>query len=366
MIEVVEAGKSLDGFIRVPLELYGNDPLFIPQLNREMKVHFSPENPFFHFAEAQFFIALKNGRRAGRIVAFVNKRHNDFHKEKTGFFGFFECIRERQVAEALFEKAAHCLTEKGMDRMRGPMNFSTNEECGFLLDGFQEPPMIMMPYNPPFYNELSEGCGLRKVKDLYAYIHEMQEELPEKVLRVADIVAKRGITARHIDMKRFIDDMMIFKEVYHSAWGENWGFVPMTDEELRYSAGRLKQIIVPELTSIAEKDGVPVGFFGIVPDFNSVLKKMNGRLNPLTILKALYYSRKIDDSRALLLGIRKDYRNKGVEALMFRKVFPALKKGGYRRVEFSWILEDNVPVQRTIETFGGKLYKKYRIYEKPL
>jgi GNAT superfamily N-acetyltransferase len=366
MIEVVEAGKSLDGFIRVPFELYEKDPFFVPQLNREMKVHFSPENPFFHFAEVQFFIALKDGRRAGRIASFVSKRHNEFHKERTGFFGFFECVPDQQVGDALFEKAALYLREKGMDRMRGPMNFSTNEECGFLLDGFHEPPMIMMPYNPPFYNELSEGCGLRKVKDLYAYIHEMKEELPDKVLRVADIVAKRGITARHIDMKRFLDDMMIFKEVYHSAWEENWGFVPMTDEELRYSAGRLKQIIVPELTAIAERDGDPVGFFGIVPDFNGVLKKMNGRLNPLTILKALYYSRKIDDSRALLLGIRKDYRNKGVEALMFRKVFPALKKGGYRRVEFSWILEDNIPVQRTIETFGGKLYKKYRVYEKPL
>jgi GNAT superfamily N-acetyltransferase len=366
MIEVIEAGKSLDEFIKVPLELYKKDAFFVPQLTREMKVHFSPQNPFFHFSEAQFFVALKDGRRAGRIASFVNKRHNDFHKELTGFFGFFECIPDQQVADGLFERAALHLRGKGMDRMRGPMNFSTNEECGFLFDGFHEPPMIMMPYNPPFYNDLSERYGLGKVKDLYAYIHEMQEELPEKVLRVADIVAKRGITARHIDMKRFLDDMMIFKEVYHSAWEENWGFVPMTDEELRYSAGRLKQIIVPELTAIAEKDGSPVGFFGIVPDFNRVLKKMNGRLNPLTILKALYYSRKIDDSRALLLGIGKDYRNKGVEALMFRKVFPALKKGGYRRVEFSWILEDNIPVQRTIETFGGKLYKKYRIYEKPL
>jgi GNAT superfamily N-acetyltransferase len=366
MIEVVEAGKSLDAFIRVPLELCGKDPFFIPQLNREMKVHFSSKNPFFHFAEAKFFIALKEGRRAGRIVSFVNKLHNEFHKEKTGFFGFFECIQDQRVADALFEKAAFYLREKGMDRMRGPMSFSTNEECGFLLEGFDEPPMIMMPYNPLFYNDLSEKYGLIKVKDLYAYIHEMQEELPDKVLRVADIAEKRGITVRHIDMKKFLDDMLIFREVYHSAWEENWGFVPMTDEELHYSAGRLKQIIVPELTAIAEKDGLPVGFFGIVPDVNSVLKKMNARLNPISILKALYYSRKIDDSRALLLGIGKEYRNKGVEALMFRKVFPALKKGGFRRVEFSWILEDNIPVQRTIEIFGGKLYKKYRICEKPL
>jgi GNAT superfamily N-acetyltransferase len=366
MIEVVEVGKSLDGFIRVPLELYEKDPFFVPQLTGEMKVHFSPKNPFFNFSEVQFFIVLKDGRRAGRIASFVNSRHNDFHKELTGFFGFFESIPDQQVADALFERAALFLREKGMERMRGPFNFSMNEECGFLFDGFHEPPVIMMPYNPPFYNDLSERYGLGKVKDLYAYIHEMQEELPAKVIRVADIAEKRGITARNINMQRFIEDMHIFKEVYHSAWEENWGFVPMTDEELEYSAKRLKQIVIPELTVIAEKDGVPVGFFGIVPDFNVVLKKMNGRLNPLTILKALYFSRKIHDSRALLLGIRKDYRNKGVEALMFRKAFGPLKKGRYRRVEFSWILEDNVAVQRTIETFGGKLYKRYRIYEKSL
>ncbi len=366
MIEVVEAGKSLDDFIGLPLDLYSEDPFFVPQLNREMKVHFSPENPFFRFTEARYFVALKEGKKSGRIVAFVNRRHNEFHNEKTGFFGFFDCMRDQKVADALFRSAALYLKEKGMERMRGPMNFSTNEECGFLLEGFHEPPMIMMPYNPPYYNEMSERYGLSKIKDLFAFIYEVGEELPEKVVRVSEIVEKKGITVRPINMKRFMDEMQIFKQVYHSAWEENWGFVPLTDEELEYTAGRLKQIVVPDLTLIAEKDGVPISFMGLVPDYNPVLKKMNARLNPVSIVKALYYSRKIKDLRLMLLGTKKEFRNRGVEALMFSKGFGPVRKGGYKRVEFSWILEDNLPVQKMVEVFGGRIYKRYRVYEQSL
>ncbi len=366
MIEVIEVEKSLDDFIRFPLALYSKDPLFIPQLNREMRVHFSPKNPFFGHAAAKYFLAMKDGRAAGRIVSFVNRSHNDLHTEKTGFFGFFDCINDLSVAGALFDKAAGYLKEEGMELMRGPMNFSTNEECGFLIEGFEEPPIIMMPYNAPYYNELSEGHGLKKAKDLFAYIYIVREELPEKVLRVAAIIEKRGITVRPIRMKNFMAEMMIFKEVYHSAWERNWGFIPMTDEEIEYAGERLKQIIIPEMTLIAEENGKPIGFMGLIPDFNFVLKRMNGKLSPVSIAKALYYSRKIRDLRVMLLGIKKEFRSKGVEALLFREGFKPIKKGNYERVEFSWILEDNIPVQRTIETIGGTLYKKYRIYEKAI
>jgi GNAT superfamily N-acetyltransferase len=364
MIEVIEVLGSLDDFIKLPLPLYAGDALFVPQLTGEMRTHFSPANPFFKHASAKFFLARKDGRPSGRIVSFVNRVHNEFHGEKTGFFGFFESVRDLQVALALFGKAESHLRAEGMEVMRGPMNFSTNEECGFLLEGFDESPVIMMPYNPPYYNEFAESCGFRKAKDLYAYIYRMRERLPEKVLRVAAIVEKRGITVRPINMKNFESDMMIFKEIYHSAWEKNWGFVPMTDEELEYSAGRLKQIIIPELTLIAEEDAKPVGFMGLVPDFNFVLKHMSGRMNPVSIAKAIYYSRKIQDLRTMLLGVKKEFRNKGVEALLFREGFETAKK--FRRVEFSWILEDNIPVQRTIEMLGAELYKKYRIYEKKL
>ncbi len=366
MLEVIEVRESLDDFIAFPLVLYSEDPLFVPQLNKDMREHFSRLNPFFDHADAVYFIAADGGRVCGRIAAFVNRDHNEFHREKTGFFGFFDCVNELSVAGALFDAAARYLKGKGMETMRGPMNFSTNEECGFLLEGFAEPPFIMMPYNPPYYNGLCEGYGMKKIKDLFAYIYEVQDDLPDKVKRVAAIAKRKGIIARQLNMKRFRDDMMIFRDVYHSAWENNWGFIPMTDKELVYMSKRLKQIINPEIVAIAEKDNIPVGFMGLIPDFNFVLKHMKGKLSPASIAKALYYSRKIRDARVMLLGIKKEFRNQGVEALLFANAWPPIKKGRYRRVEFSWVLEDNIPVQRTIETFGGRLYKKYRVYEKPL
>jgi GNAT superfamily N-acetyltransferase len=338
----------------------------VPQLNREMRIHFSHKNPFFRHADVGYFLARKNGRTAGRIAAFVNRSHNDLHNDKRGFFGFFDSVNDPSVSNVLLERASAFLREKGMKSLAGPMNFSTNEECGFLLEGFDESPFLMMPYNYPYYNELAEKYGLKKAKDLFAYIYDVQDDMPEKVYRGALIAEKRGITSRPVNMKRFVEDMMVFREVYHSAWGDNWGFIPMTEEELRYSAERLKQIIVPELALIAEKDGEPIGFFGLVPDFNFVLKHMKGKLNPVTIVKALYYSRKIRGLRIMLLGVKKEFRNKGVEGVLYKRAWPAIKKGGYERIEFSWILEDNIPVQRTIELFGGRLYKKYRVYEKPL
>ncbi|NTU43526.1 MAG: N-acetyltransferase, partial [Nitrospirales bacterium] len=281
-----------------------------------------------------------------------------------GFFGFFESINDPEVAAALLERVEEELKGHGMDLMRGPMNFSINEECGVLIEGFDSAPMLMMPYNPPWYEDLLAGYGMGKAKDLNAYIHYVKTELPDKVLRVAALADKKGITVRTITKKEFEKDMMIFKEIYNAAWAENWGFIPIADDELIYSAARLKPIVVPELTIIAEKDGEPVGFLGMVPDFNVVLRRMGGRLTPITIAKALYYSRKITDLRLLLLGIKPEYRNRGVEAIMFREAFKGLWK--YKRLEFSWILEDNLPVIRIIEMVGGDLYKKYRIFEKAI
>jgi len=366
MISVIEAAGNLNDFIKLPLILHRADPYFVPQLDREMKLHLSRKNPFFEHAEAKYFIALKDGKPAGRIASIIDRTHNRLHQEKTGFFGFFECINDAAVAAALFERVAADLRASGITVMRGPMSFSTNDECGMLIEGFHERPMIMMPYNPPYYNELTEKAGLSKVKDLHAYIYDVRDKLPEKVLRVAAIVEKRGITVRPINMTQYRADMMIFRDVYHSAWEKNWGFVPMTEGELGYAADRLKQVIIPEMTLIAEEDGKPVGFMGMVPDINLVLKHMNGSMGPISLAKALYFSRKIKDLRVMLLGVKKEYRSKGVEALLFREGFKPIKKGNYQRVEFSWILEDNLPVQRTIETMDGRLYKKYRIYEKAI
>ena len=362
----VKTDKHLDAFIKFPFSLYAENPFYVPPLPKELKEQFSDKNPFFNHAKVRYFIAEKDGKCVGRVISIVNQKHTQFHNEKAGFFGFFECINDAGVSSALLDKTAEELKREGMNIIRGPMNFSTNEECGFLINNFKEYPMLMTPYNMPYYSYLMESYGMGKAKDLYAYIYDVKDTLPEKVLRVAAIAEKRGITVRPVDKKKFSDEMKTFKEIYNSAWENNWGFIPLTDNEIDCLGNRLRQIVVPELTLIAEDKGNPVGFLGLLPDFNYVLRRMNGKLNPITIMKALYYSIKIKDLRLLLLGIKKDYRNKGVDAILFREGFKGIKKGRYKRVEFSWILEDNIPVQRIVEMIGGKLYKQYRIYEKKL
>ena len=367
-MKVIEArtAQDLERFIDLQTSIYREYPHFNPQLRKELKQQFSRKNPFFLHAEVRFFLAEQDGKVLGRVASIVNQRHREYQHEDAGFFGFFESVDDRDVSAALLKAVADDLKTRGMKIMRGPMNFSTNEECGFLIEGYDAPPMLMTPYNPPYYHGLMQACGMAKAKDLYAYLYDVREALPEKVLRVAAIADRRGITVRRVEKKKFRDEMLVFKQIYNAAWEKNWGFIPLTDEELFSLGERLKQIVVPELTLIAEHKGTPVGFLGIVPDFNAVLSHMNGRLNPLSILKALYYSRKIKGLRILLLGITQDYRNKGVDAVLFREAFPAILKGKYQSIEFSWILEDNIPVQRIVELVGGSLYKKYRIYEKQI
>ncbi|MGQ9570691.1 MAG: hypothetical protein ACUVUQ_07580 [Thermodesulfovibrionales bacterium] len=369
-IQVIEvkSKNDLDDFIKLPFILYSKDPFFVPPLIKDMREKFSDKNPFFLDAKARYFLAKMDRRTLGRVAVIINRRHNEFHRDKVGFFGFFESIDNFGIARYLLDKVSEVLKEEGMDTVRGPMNFSMNEECGFMIEGFNEPPLLMTPYNPPYYNDLMEKYGMKKVKDLYAYICKIPEELPEKILRVADIAEKRGIRVHPIDMKKFKFEMMVFREIYNSAWQRNWGFIPITIEETDYLAERLKPIVIPGLALIAEKDGEPIGFLGVLPDLNFILKKMQGKLNPFTILKAIYYFKKIRYLRLLLLGIKSEYRNKGVDALLFREGFKNVREK-YRQfqyVEFSWILEDNIPVQRLVEIVGAKLYKKYRVYEKSI
>jgi hypothetical protein len=367
-VEIIEVKtkKDLDDFIKLPFSLYSKDSLFVPPLIKDMHEKLSDKNPFFHHASVRCFLAKKEGKAVGRIISIINQRHIESHNEKAGFFGFFESENDQEVASVLLDKVSEVLRKGGMEIMRGPMNFSTNEECGFLIEGFNEPPMLMMPYNPPYYNDLMERYGMTKSKDLYAFIYNVQEEIPEKIERVAAIAEKMGIKVRPISKKNFKSEMQAFKDIYNSAWEKNWGFIPLTDGELNYLAIKLKSIVMPELILIAEKDNEPVGFLGLLPDFNYVLKQIKGKINLISIIKALYYSKKIKDLRLLLLGIKKEYRIRGVDALLFREGFKGIKKGSYERVEFSWILEDNIPVQRLVEMMGGRLYKRYRIYEKGL
>jgi len=370
MTEIIEvkSPRDLDDFIRLPSLLYSQDPFFVPPLIMDMHERLSKKNPFFLHAKVKYFLVKQNGEFTGRIASLINYKHNEFHNDKVGFFGFFEALNDYSASSSLLDAVSQELRKEGMDTIRGPMNFSTNEECGFLIEGFNQPPLLMTPYNPPYYNELMEKYGMEKAKDLYAYICDIPEQLPEKILRVAEIAEKRGIRVRPINKQDFDNEMKIFMKVYNSAWSENWGFVPLTEEETTHMAKKLKSIALPELTLITEKDKEPVGFMGMLPDFNFVLKKMKGKLNPITIMKAAYYSKKITDLRMLLLGIKTEYRNKGVDALMFREGFMSIREKykRFKRVEFSWILEDNIPVQRLVEMIGALLYKRYRVYEKKL
>ena len=368
-VEPVERKKDLREFLRLPWKIYRGDPNWVPPLLREEKARFDPSrNPFFEHAEVALFLAKRDGEPVGRIAAIVNYAHNEFWGDKVGFFGFFEGPQDEEVAGRLFEEAGRWLREKGMEVMRGPMEFSTNETCGMLVEGFGRPPMVMMSYNPPYYPQLLEALGFRKAKDLYAFYIRADVPIPEKVARIARMVQERGgIRVRSLRMKEFWEEVKRVKIIYNSAWSKNWGFVPMTDAEFEHIAKELKQIVEPELVLFAEtEDGEPVGYSMAVPDVNQVLRRINGRLDPLSLAKLLWYSRKINEGRLMTLGVREGFRRRGIEAVFYMRTLEAARKLGYVGGELSWTLEDNHLINRAIETMGAKRYKTYRIYDRGL
>ena len=363
----LKSKKDVLDFIKFPFSLYGGDPMYSPLPVMEQKKLFDPgKNPFYKDAQVKLYLLERDGRRLGRIASIIDRRHLEYHNDGAGFFGFYESVNDTSAACALLDRAAADIKAAGLKTMRGPMNFSTNEECGFQVEGFENPPMIMTPCNPAWYNDLMSACGMRKAKDLIAYIRDMALPLPEKVRRVAALAEKKGVTVRLADMKRLRRELAVFREVYNSSWKDNWGFIPITLEEVDNMAKQLKGVLVPELTIIAEAAGGPVGFLGIVPDINQALRVLGGRLTPLRILKALLRFRKMDAVRLMLLGVKSEWRGRGVEALMIRQGFDGIRSFGekYKRIEFSWILEDNLPIIHISEMIGGHVYKRYRIYER--
>jgi len=352
-------------FIKLPWKIYRDDPLWIPPLVGQMKETFDPrKNPFYDHADVQLFLALRGDLPVGRIAAVVNHSHNEFHDERTGFFGFFECINEGPAAGKLLEAARDWLGQRGMTTLRGPASFSSNDEWGLLVQGFDMSPVLMMPYNPPYYPELLERCGLTKTKDLYAYRMHIREGLPDRLRRMADRIEQReGLTIRPIKMKDFDNELKRIKEIYNNAWRKNWGFVPMTDAEFDHLAKKLKPLVVPELVLFAEVGGRPAGFSLTLPDYNQALKHLNGRLFPFGIFKLLWHSRKIDHPRILVMGVVHEYQRRGIDAVFYVKTWDEGKKRGYTWGDMSWILEDNEMMKRAMELMGGKVYKTYRIYE---
>ena len=357
--------RELKRFLEFPYSHYRSDPTWVPQLRIAQKELFDRrKHPFYRHTDAEFFLALRDGRVVGRVAALFDRKHNEFQGEQAGFFGFFECEDDQQAASALLDAAREWLRAKGAQVVRGPVNPSTNYECGLLVDGFDSSPMVMMSYNPRYYGALIEGAGFRKAKDLYAYRSHTAEVAEEKAMRVGDRALRaNGLRVRPISMKAFREDVERVWEVYNSAWMRNWGFIPMSREEFLHSAKEMKQILDPELVLLGEVGGQVVGFALALPDINEALKRANGRLFPFGILKILYYGRLVTNIRILALGVKEEYRTAGVAAAFYATLIRNARRLGYKTCEMSWVLEDNVLMNRSLEALGAKVYKTYRLYE---
>jgi hypothetical protein len=367
VIKRVQNDNELNEFIRLPWQIYKYYPHWVPPLLRDVKFKLNQfKHPFFEHAKIELFIARRGTTIAGRIAAIVDDRYNEFHKERTGFFGMFECVEDYETAKALFASAETWCKNQGMNRMRGPMNLSMNDECGFLLEGFDSDPVIMMPYTPKYYLEFSERYGFVKAKDLYAYLKSDIGVVDRIAKLVERVKSKEKVVVRPVNLKDFNREVAIIKDIYNAAWELNWGFVPMTEKEMDLMAKELRPICEPELVLFAEVNGEPVGVSITLPDMNQVLKKLNGKLGPIGLLKFLYYKKKITGARAIVFGIKKEYRLTGISSVLYYETVKRGARLGYTWCEMSWNLEDNDLINRFDEAAGGKLYKKYRIYEKEL
>jgi GNAT superfamily N-acetyltransferase len=365
----VKSKKELTAFIDFPHELYDGDPNYVPELFIAQK-DLLTKHPFHKHNLLQPFLIYDGDKITGRIAAILNNTHNEYNKANDGFFGFFDCINDQETADMLFATADKWLKEKGAKTMIGPVNFSTNEACGLLIEGFDSPPVLMMTYNAPYYIDLIEKAGFTKQVDLIAWNWEGQA-YDDKSVRLLDALQERlkrsNIIIRKVSLKNFKQETINLREVYNKAWDKNSGFVPLSDEEFNYLAKDLKLILDPDFCLIAEQEGKIVGFGIALPDFNQVLKKVKrGRLLPTGIFTILLNKSKITGIRIYALGVIDGYRKMGIEACLYGTIIKEYKRKGFVKAEAGWTLENNDMVNRAIEAIKGDPYKKYRIYEKAI
>jgi len=382
-------------FIKVPWSIYRGDRYWVPPLIGERMEFLDPSrNHSFDHMETAFFVAegflrpdhalvsqqqgaplvVGQDKALGSIGAFVNHRHNEFHDEQIGFFGFFEAVNDYAVVEALLQTACDWVREQGMPVIRGPASFTGSDDAyGMLVDGFDSRPVVLMSYNPPYYPEMVECFGFHKAMDLWAWhadvsrYGEALENLPPKLVRVVELVRQRSnVQIRQADLRDWDNLVEQVKKIYNSAWERNWGFVPLTDAEMDHIAAGLRQFIDPNIVFLAEIDGEPVGFSLPLPDMNIAVHHMDGRMFPIGWLKYLWYKRQVDWLRVFALGVVKEYRGRGIDALLYYETAKAAAANGYKHAEMSWILENNDMMNRAIKMFGAEVYKTYRLYEKSL
>ncbi|HEX9917374.1 MAG TPA: N-acetyltransferase [candidate division Zixibacteria bacterium] len=361
----VQTKKELRQFILLPWKIYRNDKNWVPPLVSERKDFLNPQkNPFFKHAEVKLFLAKKGNEVVGRIAGIINHLHIQTHNERCGFFGLFECIENYEVAKALLDTVKAWLKSKGMEKMRGTADFSSNDQWGFLLEGFDSPPAFLMPYSPKYYLEFMEKYGLKKAKDLYAYRMDTDERPPQRIYKVAERIRKKeNLVIRKVDLDDFENEVKKIKEIYNQAWSRNWGAIPMTDEEFSHMAKDMKQFVDRDLVFIAEVDGQPAGFSLALPDLNEALIRINGRLFPFGLFKLLYYVKRIKNVRLITMGVIQKYQKRGIDTVFYTETFDNGVKKGYNGGELSWVLEDNVLMNKAIGLMNTRLYKKYRIYE---
>jgi hypothetical protein len=371
-IEAIDLNKKSDKkrFVDFDFEIYKEYPLWVAPLRMDINERLNPKkHPFYLNGQIHCFVALKNGKIAGRIAAIDNNKYNEFHSSKVGFFGFFECINDQEVASALFNKVTEWHQSQQNNILHGPVNPSTNYESGLLIDGFDDAPKIMMSYNPPYYKTLMENYGLNVSMKMYAYKVEDNNVLAnEKLLRVKDIALQRSNTKlRLIDKKKLNIEIEHIKKIYNKAWENNWGFVPMSDEELNLMANELKLILDTQFAPMIENEkGEVVAFALALRDINFITKDFNGSLFPFNFLKLLFGQKKIKWIRVLLLGILPEYRGKGLDAVMYYEMIKNGLKVGIDRAEASWILESNPDMQKGMKVVNGEIYKTYAIFEKQI
>lgn len=369
-IKEVNSKKDLKSFIDFPYSHYKDDKLYAPDLRLiQSETLNRKKNPFFHHADAAYFIATdEKGKVLGRIGAITNENYVKHWKENYGFFGFFESVNDKEVSGKLFEAASNWLKAKGVEGVYGPMNPSTNDTCGTLVDGFDTPPYVMMVHNKPYYDDLIADAGFSKRMDLLSYRIQI-EKFPKRYVQLANNIEERlkkeGIIIRKVNFKKIKEEAPKLQYVYNKAWEKNWGFIPMDDEEFQALAQELKFVTTPDYVYIAEDKGQPVAFIALLPDLNEItINFRNGNLLPFNFLKLLNFKKKVSRVRVLTLGLVDSHRLKGIDSVMYAKLYESATRAGIKEAEASWILENNVMMNRILKNIEADPYKRYRIYHK--
>ncbi|MCA9268490.1 MAG: hypothetical protein KDA41_08460 [Planctomycetales bacterium] len=366
-VGAVRTSRERRQFLHLPWKIYRDDPNWIPPLRQNQKemVNYS-RHPFYDENPIETFLATVDGEPVGRIAALVNLEHNKRYKEKRGFVGFFECIDNQAVANQLFNEAKIWLQQRGMNAIRGPMNPSMNHEAGLLIDGFDRPPTFMMTYNPAYYQALWENYGFAKIEDMVAFWGhiDMLASIDPKVYEIGlECIRRFNVQLRPLDKRRFAQEVESYLHIYNQALGGTWGFVPMSDAEVRHMAKGLKFLIEPDLTTFAEVDGKPIGaVFGLL-DFNPIIKEIDGRLFPFGWWKLLYHRKRLKRVRLITTTVLPEYQRWGISLGLMGRLIPEVKKWGITEGEFSWVLESNHLSYKTLKRGGAEIRQTYRVFD---